>query len=84
MQSLIRLFNFLSVVFTGLLILNYTINPAPGIERLHPIGQFFVCYGMGAIGAGTVIAVVMRVRDPKRFFQIRDAFLERLYRLLGL
>ena len=84
MQSLVRLFNFLTIAFTGLLMWNYSVNPAPGIERLHPIGGFFVCYGMGAIGAGTVMAVVMRILDPERLDYIRDAFLERFFRLFGL
>lgn len=84
MQSLIRLFNLLTIAFTGLLMLNYAVNPAPGIERLHPIGGFFVCYGMGAIAAGTVMSIVMRILDPVRLFQIRDAFLERFFRLFGI
>lgn len=84
MQSLIRLFNFLTIAFTGLLMLNYAVNPAPGIDRLHPIGGFFVCYGMGAIAAGTAMAIVIRILDPERLNQICDEFLERLFRLLDI
>lgn len=84
MQSLIRLFNLLTIVFTGLLMWNYAVNPAPGIERLHPVGGFFVCYGMGAIAAGSVMAIIMRILDPKRLDYISDTFLERFSRLFGL
>jgi hypothetical protein len=53
-----------------------------GIHRLHPIGGFFICYGMGVLSARTV--TVIRIPNPERLDHLRDAFLERFFRLFGV